>query len=182
MTGSRRMIRAFVVEGMAALGLGLLAALSTDDTVITALVITAAYLLVDGIAALLAGLGADHGALREESWTVSTTFGIRIFGIGVGLNALLRPNTTVWTSLEWMGCWLIIRGAVDIIAAVSPYPTRGLWFLTHVPVRTRRVRRADRLDANIGARVRNRFVPPRSAASAPRAAAIKHVSDEATIE
>lgn len=162
MNTSRRMIRAFVVEGMAALGLGLIAMLSTDDTAITVLALTAGYLMVDGIAALLAGLGADHGALREESWTVPATFGIRVFGIGVGLNALLRPNTTVWTSLEWMGCWLIIRGAVDIIAAITPYPTRGLRFLTHVPARIRRVRvgSINRPITNTAVRVRNRLIAP----------------------
>lgn len=98
-----------LVRGIAAIVFGLLAFAWPGLTIIILTALFAAYALVDGIFALIAGIHAR--------WWVLSLVGI--VGIVAGLVAFLYPGLTAFTLLVFIAAWAIMRGIIEIAAAVQ---------------------------------------------------------------
>jgi len=101
---------AFAMRGTLALlfGIGILS--YPGLTIVLLIVFFGIYALVDGITALIMGLG-------EKKWYVYMALG----GISVlaGLVALLRPGATALALLFVIGVWAVVKGITEIVAAIE---------------------------------------------------------------
>ena len=99
---------AFAMRGTFALlfGIGILS--YPGVTILLLIVFFGIYALVDGITALIMGLG-------EKKWYVYMALG----GISVlaGLFALVRPGATALALLWLIGIWAVVKGITEIVAA-----------------------------------------------------------------
>jgi uncharacterized membrane protein HdeD (DUF308 family) len=68
-----------------------------------------AFAFVDGVAALVAGIGTR--------WWSVVFFGV--VGIAVGLYALFRPAMTALALILVIAAWAIVRGVLEIAAAIA---------------------------------------------------------------
>jgi uncharacterized membrane protein HdeD (DUF308 family) len=98
-----------LVRGVIAVVFGLLAFAWPGLTIIILTALFAAYALVDGVFALLVGL--------HSRWWVLAMIGV--LGIVAGLVAFLSPGLTALTLLLIIATWAILRGIIEIAAAIQ---------------------------------------------------------------
>lgn len=98
-----------LVRGIIAVVFGLLAFAWPGLTIIILTALFAAYALVDGIFALFVGL--------HSRWWVLAMIGV--LGIVAGLVAFLSPGLTALTLLLIIATWAILRGIIEIAAAIQ---------------------------------------------------------------
>ncbi len=84
----------------------------------------AAYMLVDGVLAVVAGLRA---AARHERWALLILEGV--VDLAAGAAALLLPVETVLVAVLLLGVWSVASGLVMILAAFRLHAGHGRWLL-----------------------------------------------------
>jgi uncharacterized membrane protein HdeD (DUF308 family) len=103
-----------VVRGVAGLLFGLLALALPGLTLQLLIAMFAAYVLIGGIAAVVAGI--RHRSSQTDWWV---PFLLGLCSIGAGMIAILAPGMTALVLIAVMGANSIVTGAIDLIAAVG---------------------------------------------------------------
>jgi len=98
---------ALAIRGVAGILLGIAAFAWTGITLLVLIALFAAYLLVDGVFAIVAGI-------RGGSWLLTLEGAL---GIVVGIIALVRPGIAAVTLVYLVAVWAILSGLVELGAA-----------------------------------------------------------------
>ncbi len=98
-----------LVRGILAIVFGLLAFAWPGLTILILTTLFGAYAVVDGVFALIVGMHAR--------WWVLALFGL--LGIVAGLVAFFYPGLTALTLLLIIAAWAIVRGIIEIAAAIQ---------------------------------------------------------------
>jgi len=93
-------------------------------TVATLVLVFAAYMLVDGVFALAAGLMA---ATHHGSWAGMVLEGV--VDVVVGAVALMAPLATILAFIWLVAAWALVSGAAMIWASFRLHPAHGRWLL-----------------------------------------------------
>jgi len=101
---------AFVVRGLVALAIGILAFVQPGVTLIALIAVFAAYAIVDGVLAIAAGVTVDGG----PRWMFIVG---GILGIVIGLLTINRPDVTAVALVLLIGVWAIATGVTEVAAA-----------------------------------------------------------------
>jgi uncharacterized membrane protein HdeD (DUF308 family) len=111
---------ALALRGAAALVFGILAFLWPAITLTVLVWIFAAYMLVDGILAIIAGLRA---AQQHERWWPFAVEGV--LDLLAGAVAFLWPGIAVLTLVYIIAFWAILSGVALLAAALRLHPSHG---------------------------------------------------------
>jgi uncharacterized membrane protein HdeD (DUF308 family) len=103
-----------LLRGILAILFGIFAYLWPGLTLLTLIIIYAAYALVDGIVVLLAALTTHPGAGRAGLLAL-----IGILGIAFGLITFFWPGETALVLMLLIGAWAVVRGVFEIVAAIQ---------------------------------------------------------------
>ena len=101
------------LRGLAAIVFGLLAFVWPDITLFALVLLFGAYMLVDGIFAIVAAVRA---AGREARWWLLLIEGV--LGVLAGLVAAFWPGLTALALLYFIAAWAIVSGILEIIGAI----------------------------------------------------------------
>lgn len=105
----------FAIRGFAALLFGVLAFAWPERTIAVLVYLFGAYVLVDGVALLVALIRGDAAA-RRDSWAVAI---MGILGIVVGVVTFVAPGLTALSLLYLVAFWAIAMGTFQVIAAIA---------------------------------------------------------------
>jgi uncharacterized membrane protein HdeD (DUF308 family) len=100
-----------VLRGIIGILFGILAFAYPRDTVAALVILFGAYMLVDGVAALVMASRVDRGS----GWLALSGMA----GIAAGLLAFFYPVVTAYTLLYVIAAWAIISGVFEIVAAIE---------------------------------------------------------------
>jgi uncharacterized membrane protein HdeD (DUF308 family) len=103
---------AVAIRGVLGVIFGLIALFFPGATILSLVLVFAAYLVVDGIFAIIA---AVHAARRHDRWGMLTFEGI--VNILIGAIAVLWPGLTVIAFIIMMAAWAIVTGMLVLAAA-----------------------------------------------------------------
>jgi uncharacterized membrane protein HdeD (DUF308 family) len=103
------------VRGIAAILFGILAFAVPGLTLASLVLLFGAFALVDGVAALLAGVRAHPGAPGHR-WLL---IAIGAAGITAGILTFIDPTITALALLYLIATWAIVVGILQIVAALS---------------------------------------------------------------
>jgi uncharacterized membrane protein HdeD (DUF308 family) len=103
---------AFVVRGIVAIALGVLAFVEPNVTLIALIAVFAAYAIFDGVLAISAGVSVDGG----PRWMLILG---GILGILIGLLTINRPDITAISLVLLIGVWAIATGIAEVVAAYN---------------------------------------------------------------
>src|SRR5262249_10239510 len=116
---------ALALRGVLAIVIGLIAFLQPGVFVASLVLLFGAYVLVDGVFSIIAGIRA---AERHERWWPFALEGLA--SIVVGILAFVMPAATALVLLYFVAAWAIVTGAIRIGAAVRlRREVRGEWLL-----------------------------------------------------
>jgi uncharacterized membrane protein HdeD (DUF308 family) len=101
------------LRGLAGILFGVLALAWPGLTLLTLIIMFAAYALVAGFASVA---GAIHHRRSEDDWWVSMLLGL--VSIGAGTVAVLNPAVTALVLVLVMGANALVTGVLDIFAAI----------------------------------------------------------------
>jgi uncharacterized membrane protein HdeD (DUF308 family) len=105
----------FAIRGIAALVFGILAFIWPETTLTVLVFLFGAYVLVDGVALLIALVRGDATA-RRHAWAVAI---MGVLGIVVGVVTFVWPDVTALSLLYLVAFWAIATGTFQLIAAVA---------------------------------------------------------------
>jgi len=103
---------AFVVRGIVAIALGVLAFVQPGATLIALIAVFAAYAIFDGVLAISAGVSVAGG----PRWMLILG---GILGILIGLLTINRPDITAISLVLLIGVWAIATGIAEVVAAYN---------------------------------------------------------------
>lgn len=103
---------ALALRGIVAIALGLLAFLVPGPTLVALIAVFAAYAIVDGVLAIVAGAGTPGG---PRWWIILGG----ILGIAIGLFTFYSPGTTALALVLLIGIWAIVTGVAEVMAAYT---------------------------------------------------------------
>jgi uncharacterized membrane protein HdeD (DUF308 family) len=115
---------AIAVRGVLAIVLAIAAFFLPGLTLASLVLLLAAYFILDGIFALVAGFRA---ASRDERWWPFLVEGA--IDLAAGAVAVIWPAITVLALVVLLGAWSILTGLVIVYGAVRGYRGRGRWLL-----------------------------------------------------
>jgi uncharacterized membrane protein HdeD (DUF308 family) len=115
---------AIAIRGLLGVLFGVVALILTGATILSIVLVFAAYLLVDGIFAIVAAVRA---ARRHDRWGMLTFEGI--VNIVTAAIAVVWPGLTVFAFALIMGAWAIVTGALVLGAAFRLNIQHGRWWL-----------------------------------------------------
>jgi uncharacterized membrane protein HdeD (DUF308 family) len=115
---------AMLIRGIAAVVFGIIAFLLPVTALAVLAMLFGAYLLVDGVFAIVAAVAAAAHHLR---WGLLLAEGV--INILVGLLALAAPGAVVIGVVWVMAAWAIITGALMLAAAFRLHGSHGNWLL-----------------------------------------------------
>ena len=101
------------MRGLAAIVFGVLAFVWPDITLFALVLLFGAYMLVDGIFAIVAAVRA---AGREARWWLLLIEGV--LGVLAGLVAAFWPGLTALALLYFIAAWAIVSGILKIVGAI----------------------------------------------------------------
>jgi uncharacterized membrane protein HdeD (DUF308 family) len=101
----------FVVRGILALALGVLAFAAPQPTLAALIFVFAAYAIVDGILAIAAGVTAPGGS----QWLLVIA---GIVAIAIGIYTAVSPQVTAVALVLLIGAFAIVRGVGEVGTAV----------------------------------------------------------------
>jgi len=114
-----------LLRGVAAIAFGVLAFIWPGVTLFTLVILYGAFALIDGILSLAAAF-ASRSETVPRWWLVLTG----ILGIAAGLIAMFWPGITALVLIVFIGAWAIVRGIMEIIAAIQlRKEIEGEWLL-----------------------------------------------------
>ncbi|PZF74373.1 HdeD family acid-resistance protein [Taibaiella soli] len=103
----------FLLRGVIALLLGLLALFAPGVTFTSLIIFLGAYLFIDGIFSVLSALGARK-TLKDWPWYLLSG----ITGIVIGLITFYHPFATATAVIYMIAFWSLIAGLVEITMAI----------------------------------------------------------------
>ena len=115
---------AFVARGIFAVLFGLIALFMPGVTMLSLVLVFAAYAIVDGIFAIVAAVNA---AKAGERWGVFVLEGL--VGIIAGVAAAAWPAITVVVFVAVIAAWALITGGLMFAAAMNVDDGHGRWWL-----------------------------------------------------
>jgi uncharacterized membrane protein HdeD (DUF308 family) len=105
----------FAIRGIAAIVFGILAFIWPERTLAVLVFMFGAYVLVDGVA-LLVALARGDAVARRNAWAVAI---IGILGIVAGIATFIWPGLTALSLLYLVAFWAIATGVFQVIAAIA---------------------------------------------------------------
>ncbi len=105
----------FAIRGIAALVFGVLAFIWPETTLTVLVFLFGAYVLVDGVA-LLVALARGDAVARRHAWAVAI---IGVLGVVVGVVTFVWPGLTALSLLYLVAFWAIATGTFQVIAAIA---------------------------------------------------------------
>lgn len=102
----------YLVRGMVAIGLGVIAFAWPSHTVGALLVVLAGYAVVDGSLAVLCG---TRERARRRAWALALE---GLVGVGIGAIALVVTKLALVPLVPVLSIWSIATGALEILAAL----------------------------------------------------------------
>lgn len=116
---------AFLLRGLMALLFGVIALLLPGPTLVSLALLLAAYLLVDGTFALIAGVRA---IAKHQRWGHFILEGVA--GLMAGVLAIMMPGATILALILIVAFWAILTGVLELMAARRVGPGGGrAWLL-----------------------------------------------------
>jgi uncharacterized membrane protein HdeD (DUF308 family) len=115
---------AIALRGLFAVVFGLLTFVLPGITIATLVILFAAYMLVDGVFAIVAGVKA---AQRHERWGSLVLEGVA--NILAGVVAILWPAITVLVFVYLVAFWSLVSGILMIMAAFKLTGEHGRWWM-----------------------------------------------------
>ncbi|HUO87620.1 MAG TPA: HdeD family acid-resistance protein [Rhizomicrobium sp.] len=115
---------AFVARGLIAILFALIAFFLPGVTMLSLVLIFAAYAIVDGVFAITSAVRA---ARQGERWTWLVVEGV--VDIIAGAVAITMPWLTVFVSVVLIAAWALITGVLMLIAAFQVAAEHGRWWL-----------------------------------------------------
>ncbi len=109
-----------LLTGLALIAIGIIFMAWPGVTTFVLLIFIAAFILVDGLFAIGAAVGAMH---RKESSGIFWARGI--IEIIVGAIALWRPGATFLVATIVIGVWLIVDGVLEIVSGIKTKDAPG---------------------------------------------------------
>lgn len=103
---------AFVIRGVLAVGFGLFALLLPGVTMLSLVLVFAAYAIADGVFTLIAAVRAGQ---KGERWDLLALESIA--GIVAGIAASVWPGLTVYLFVILVAAWALVTGALMLGAA-----------------------------------------------------------------
>lgn len=100
----------FAVRGVIALLFGIGALAYPGPTVFILIIFFGLYVLVDGVTALVMGLGER----KRPAYVL-----LGLVSIAAGMFAIIRPGATALALLWLIGIWALVRGIGEIVAAIQ---------------------------------------------------------------
>jgi uncharacterized membrane protein HdeD (DUF308 family) len=101
---------AFVLRGVVAIALGILAFVQPNATLLALIAVFAAYAIFDGVLAIAAGVSVEGG----PRWLLIVG---GILGIAIGLLTINRPDVTAIALVYLIAVWAIATGVSEAVAA-----------------------------------------------------------------
>lgn len=115
---------AIALKGAAAIVLGILAVAWPAMTLLTLVLIFAAYCLVDAVlSAILAVRGASQGG--RWGWQAINM----VVSLAAAVAALLYPGLTIFVFAIMLAVWAAVSGAFTIAAGLRLRPDHGRWWM-----------------------------------------------------
>jgi uncharacterized membrane protein HdeD (DUF308 family) len=115
---------AFVVRGLFAVVFGLIALFLPGVTMLSLVLVFAAYAIGDGVFAIVSAVRA---ARAGERWWWLALEGL--FGIAAGVLAVTWPGLTVVLFVTLLGAWALLTGICMLAAAFKLDADHGRWWL-----------------------------------------------------
>jgi uncharacterized membrane protein HdeD (DUF308 family) len=115
---------AIALRGVFALLFGVVALLMPGVTLGALALLFAAYMLADGIFAIVAGVRA---ASHHERWGALILEGV--VDLVAGAIAFIWPLATVLAFVFLTAAWAVLSGIVLIVAAIRLHPAHGRWLM-----------------------------------------------------
>src|ERR1700728_1735628 len=112
------------LRGVVAIGIGIVAFLMPETALVGLVLLFAAYLLVDGVFAIVAGVRA---AERHERWVALLAEGL--LGIAAALFIATYPELSLIAFVYVGAVWAILSGAALLVAARRVYRHDGEWLM-----------------------------------------------------
>ncbi|WP_395457681.1 HdeD family acid-resistance protein (plasmid) [Azospirillum melinis] len=113
---------ALALRGAAAILLGVLALLMPGVTVATLALTFAAYLLLDGVFAILAGLRASRHHERSLPFILEG-----VVSLIAGIVAALWPAASLFALVFLIAAWSVVTGFAEVMGAWRMERTHGKW-------------------------------------------------------
>jgi uncharacterized membrane protein HdeD (DUF308 family) len=102
----------FILRGIVAIAIGILAFVQPQATLIALIAVFAAYAIVDGILAIGAGIAIEGG----PRWMLIVG---GLIGIAIGVLTINRPDVTAIALVYLIAVWAIVTGVAEAVAAYS---------------------------------------------------------------
>jgi uncharacterized membrane protein HdeD (DUF308 family) len=115
---------AVAIRGVLGILFGLVALFLPGATMLSLVLLFSAYMLVDGVFAIVAAVRA---ARRRRNWGLLTLEGI--VNILTGVIAFLWPGITVIAFVLLIAAWALVSGALELAAAFRVNKDHGRWWL-----------------------------------------------------
>ena len=115
---------AIALRGVLAIVFGVIALVVPGVTMLSLVIVFAAYALVDGVLAIVA---AVRSARRHERWGLLVLEGV--VDIAAGVLAFLWPGLTIVIFVLLVAAWAIVTGALMTAAAFRLQLDHGRWWL-----------------------------------------------------
>jgi uncharacterized membrane protein HdeD (DUF308 family) len=112
------------LRGILGIVFGLICLFATDIALLSLVLLFSAYMLVDGMLAIVAGIRA---ARNGERWGLLILEGV--VNIAAGAVAFLWPAVTLVVLIWIIAIWAIISGALMLGAAFTLHLDHGRWWL-----------------------------------------------------
>jgi uncharacterized membrane protein HdeD (DUF308 family) len=102
----------FIVRGILAIGLGILAFVSPAPTLAALIIVFGIYAILDGGLAVVVGLGASS---RPNWWLVAGG----VAAIAIGIFTFFQPGMTAMALVVLVGIFAIVTGVAELVAAAT---------------------------------------------------------------
>lgn len=115
-----------VARGALTLIFGILALIWPGAAFLSLAIVFGAYAFVDGIATLIGGFSSRSGGVR---WPLILS---GVLGIIAGIITFVSPGATVLALLWLIAAWALVRGILEIVAAIrwrAEIPGAGEWLV-----------------------------------------------------
>ena len=114
---------AFMLRGLLGILFGIIAFWHPLITMLSLVIVFAAYAITDGVFAIIAAVRA---AQASERWWPFVLEGI--VDIAAGILAFIWPHITVLVMVIMVAVWALITGALMLAAAFRVHPDMGRWW------------------------------------------------------
>jgi uncharacterized membrane protein HdeD (DUF308 family) len=115
---------AFVIRGVLAIVFGLIALFEPGVTMLSLVLVFAAYATVDGVFGIIAAVRA---ASQHERWVWLAVEGV--VSVIAGIAAVAMPGLTVVVFVTLLAVWALLTGGLMLVAAFRVDADHGRWWL-----------------------------------------------------